>query len=76
MLLEWKSALDFVRSGYVYLSNGYANGVGSNGFTWSRTAISSTVARYLGFATTSVNPSDYYDRYRGFSLRCLYPGSA
>ena len=68
--------LAFVRSGYVYLSYGYVSNVGEYGRAWSRTPKSSTHAYYLGMHPTYVNPSDYYIRYGGFPLRCLYPGSA
>ena len=68
--------LAFVRSGYVNLDNGRVNLTGYEGDVWSRTAISSTTARVLYFNTTNVTPSDNYNRYYGFSLRCLYPGNA
>ncbi len=69
--------LTFVRSGYVYLSSGYINYGGSEGDTWARTAQSSTNARYLRFRTSNIYSSGSNgDRYLGFSLRCLYPGSA
>ena len=68
--------LAFVRSGYVCLSYGYVSNVGEYGCAWSRTPKSSTHAYYLGMHPTYVNPSDYYIRYGGFPLRCLYPGSA
>lgn len=68
--------LAFVRSGYVYLNNGYANLVGSYGYYWSRTSSSSAGAYYLYFNTSNVYPSDSFSRYGGRSLRCLYPGNA
>ncbi len=73
-----KLPLAFVRSGVFYPDYGAANGVGSGGFGRSRTASSSTYAYYLGFNPTDIGPSnDYYgNRYYGFPLRCLYPGSA
>ena len=67
--------LAFVRSGYVILGHGQARYAGEYGYGWSRTAYSSANAYDLYMYTTSVNPSDYYLRYYGFPLRCLYPGS-
>ena len=68
--------LAFVRSGYVSLGYGQARNAGEYGCGWSRTAISSSYAYYLYMGTTNVNPSDYNNRWNGFPLRCLYPGSA
>ena len=68
--------LAFVRSGYVNLSGGYVYNVGNGGYYWSRTASSSTGARYLYFGPTGVNPSGYNYRYYGLSLRWLYQAKA
>ena len=68
--------LAFVRSGYVDLYDGRVNDTGYEGDVWSRTSYSSTGARTLYFYTTNVGPSDDYNRYLGFSLRCLYQAKA
>ena len=68
--------LAFVRSGWVNIGNGYTNNVGERGYGWARTSNSSTYAYSLYFNTAYVRPSNSNDRYSGFPLRCLYPGSA
>ena len=45
--------------------------VGSNGYYWSRTACSADNAYYLRFGSSGVNPANYSNRYRGFSVRCV-----
>ena len=62
--------LAFVRSGYVYLDNGGIGYIGYEGDYWTRTAIFSSYAYYLLFGPTTVTPSDGYDHYGGFPLRC------
>ncbi|MBR3052252.1 hypothetical protein IKG60_01355 [Candidatus Saccharibacteria bacterium] len=45
---------------------------GSSGYYWSSTVYSSEHARALNFNATGVNPeSNGYNRYNGFSLRCV-----
>jgi len=61
--------LAFVRSGHVYLGNGYVDNVGSYGYSWSRTSRSSTDAYFLSFGTSYVGPSSNYNRYVGRPLR-------
>ncbi len=78
--------LAFVRSGNVDINDGrlyiggWSTGDGqvapAHGYGWSRTARLSALAYGLGFNTTGVYPSNYYNRWYGFPLRCLYPGSA
>lgn len=68
--------LAFVRSGYVRLYTGSVDNVGDEGDGWSRTAVSTTNARYLGLSPTVVGPSSSTYRWVGLPLRCLYPGSA
>lgn len=64
---------DFVRSGRLYLPNTRPlNNAGQYGVYWSSFAYSnSNNAYYLYFNSSGVNPSNYYDRFYGFSLRCL-----
>ena len=70
----------FVRSGWVNVSTAYEGAmrnVGNSGYGWSRTASGTPSYPYrLSFNPTNVYPSDNYDRYPSFPLRCLYPGSA
>ena len=68
--------LAFVRSGYVDLPSGNIGSVGRSSGNWSRTFYSFTYAYnlWITYATVGSSNSDY--NYRGFPLRCLYPGSA
>ena len=68
--------LAFVRSGWAYIDGGAMYNVGQYGFYWSRTSKSATNAYDLYIYTTSVYPSNDCVRRDGFSLRCLYAGSA
>ena len=45
--------------------------VGSNGFYWSRTAGSANSAYNLLFSSSYVSPANGYNRYYGFSIRCV-----
>ena len=65
-----QSPLYFHPSGYVY--SGSLGDAGSGGYYWSSTAYSSTNDAYsLDFYSDYVDPSIYYYRYYGFSVRCL-----
>ena len=65
-----QSPLYFHPSGAV--NSGSLRYAGSSGSYWSSTAYSSTNdAYFLYFNSGYVNPSDYSNRYRGFSVRCL-----
>ena len=60
----------FNPSGRVY--SGSLWSAGSYGYYWSSTAYSSTNYAYgLSFGSGGVLPSSSYNRYRGFSVRCL-----
>ena len=62
--------LYFVRSGFVY--SGSLWYAGDYGFYWSSTATSSSnYACNLSFYSGGVYPSNNYNRYYGFSVRCL-----
>ncbi len=52
------------------VSGGISN-VGSSGYYWSSTPNGSINAYYLYLNSSRALPSDYYSRYRGFSVRCL-----
>ncbi len=62
---------ELVRSGNVHVGRGYLWYAGLRGLYWS--PVGSNDKSYVFFHDiTNVNPSDDpYDRYRGFSLRCL-----
>ena len=54
-----------------YVNDGSLYVVGSYGAYWSRTALSSTLAYYLRFYSSNVYPASNYNRYGGFSIRCV-----
>lgn len=61
---------NFVYSGYFGYSS--ASVRGSYGFYWSSTAIDSSSAYYLRFASSYVIPGTIYnDKYNGYSVRCV-----
>jgi len=68
--------LAFVRSGWVGINGGKIYGFGNGGRYWTGMNQSSIYAYRLYFYTDDVSSSDVYDKYFGFPLRCLYPGSA
>ena len=68
--------LAFVHSGGVFLGYGNVDYVGNGGWHWSHTASSSTNAYLLDTFPGYIDPSGGNNRYYGFPLRCLYPGSA
>ena len=60
----------FLLAGFYYYGSFY-NG-GSYGGYWSSTSSSYTnYARSLSFNSSNVYSADSYDRYYGFSVRCL-----
>ena len=64
--------LAFVRSGWVNLAGGLTDGVGRDGYRWSRTIVSDIHAYDLRIYPTYVLPSSYNGRRDAFSLRWLY----
>ena len=71
-----KLPLAFVRSGGIATGDGKASYVGSSLYSWSQVSRLITTAYGLGVNPTGVDPSDGYNRWRGFPLRCLYPSNA
>ena len=64
-----------MRGGYVYPIYQQFYYAGQSGVYWSSQAYSDTNYAYsLSFGASGVNPSDYYSRYTGRSLRCLVVG--
>ena len=63
------NSIFFPASGRRYGGDLYSHG--SRGYFWSRTLYSSSTdyARYLYFYSGSVDPTDYYYRYYGFTVR-------
>ena len=59
----------FVAGGYI--TNGSLGDVGSWGYYWLRTASSNTYAYFLNFSNGSVRPANDFNRYLGFSIRCV-----
>ena len=65
-----QSPLYFHPRGYV--RSGLLRSAGRTGSYWSSTAYyGADLAYYLGLASGYVNPSEYYYRYGGCSVRCL-----
>ena len=60
---------NFLYSGNVYGSSVYDRG--SNGYYWSKSANSSYGAYNLYFGSSGVYPSNNYNKFSGFSVRCL-----
>ena len=60
---------NFPYAGLVNSSSLYS--VGSDGYYWLRTAGSTDYAYYLSFNSSYVVPANNYDRYFGFSIRCV-----
>lgn len=58
-------------SGCRGVASGASAGVGYNGYYWSASAGSNTLARYLYFLSTLVNPQNYSYRAYGFPVRCV-----
>ena len=59
----------FVRSGLIDGGTLYVPGV--YGYYWSSTVSSSTYAYSLGFTGTDIYPGRNYNRYYGWSVRCV-----
>ena len=68
-----QSPLYFIPDGNVVSGN--LGGAGSNGYYWSSTASNASNAYLLHFNSSSVSPSNNYNRYNGYSVRCLVLGS-
>ena len=64
---------NFVYSGY--WDEVSANDRSDYGGYWSRTARNSNTAHYLYFASNGVSPENYWNKYRGFTARCVQSGS-
>ena len=59
-------------AGYRGASNGLLSNVGTNGFYWSSTYVSSSTFAYnLYFTSNNVDPGNSNWRGRGFSVRCI-----
>ena len=66
-----------VRGGHVNLGTGSLRGAGNGSIYWSATTYpNATYASYLGFNSTNVNPSDYNDRFLGFSVHMYAAGTS
>ena len=61
----------YVLSGYRAYSSADVYDVGSNGNWWPSTVNSSRFAYNMGMRSSYVNPRNNYNRYYGFSVRCL-----
>ncbi len=61
----------FVRSGNIYLPNGSLRSANYGGFFWANNPYPASFRYAFGFGLnpTIINPSTYFDRYYGFSLR-------
>ena len=54
-----------------FVSSSSLGNVGSNGYYWSRTADSASLAYLLYFTSSGVYPAYGTGRYLGFSIRCV-----
>ena len=54
-----------------YFNSGTANNQGSNGNWWSSTRDNNYNMYYLNADTSSINPTNYYYRNDGNSVRCV-----
>ncbi len=63
--------LEFPAVGGRYYSSGSLESAGAWGSYWSSTQYSSTGACYMGFNSSSVNPSNGNSKRYGFSVRCV-----
>ncbi|MBQ3347906.1 hypothetical protein IJG90_00050 [Candidatus Saccharibacteria bacterium] len=68
-----QARLSLPLSGFFY--NGSARGQGSDGFWWSSTRVDGDLMFYFNAYATGTNATDYYNRYRGLSMRCLFSAS-
>lgn len=64
-----------MRSGLIYLGLGYLRFAGSHGLYWSVTAGASASAYLLYFDPSGAYPTALYNRYNGYSARCLASGA-
>ena len=64
------SPLYFVRSGYVVPST-HNDRAGRSVYSWSTRSGATTKAYSLNFGPDTVYPSGHYERYLGFSVRCV-----
>ena len=66
---NFRTALSFPLSGFFYNgSTGYQN---NNGFFWSSSRYSNERMYLLNGNSSGVEPRNYFDRYNGYSVRCL-----
>lgn len=70
---------NFMQSPYYLLRGGYLGNsslysAGSAGYYWSSTPNGSNIALYLTFNSGYLNINGYYERYHGFSVRCMAAG--
>ena len=63
------SPVNLTLSGFVYSSS--MSNQGSDGWCWSSTVYSSSYAYNLGLNSSGVLPSNFSDKYYGFSVRCV-----
>ena len=63
----------FVQGGFA-IPGRYLDYAGLEGDYWSSVGSSSSNAYYLYFVSGGVNPSDFANRYNGFSVRCVALG--
>ena len=66
---DFQTALHTPLSGYLVSGKAYYQG--DSGYFWSSTWSNTSYMRYLRVSFSSVNASYNYNRYYGFSIRCL-----
>ena len=63
--------LSFPFSGFYSASSGAPASQGTLGRFWSSSAYSATNSRYLSINRSNVNPSTFYNKRSGYSVRCV-----
>ena len=64
----------FVRGGFIYPGGRLLNNAGNYGYYWSSVSGGSAYSYYLYVASGRIDSSEGYDRYAGFSIRCVALG--
>ena len=67
---NFETALNTPLSGYFYAGAATSWGVGGN--FWASTRYNGYYMHYMDVYSSTVRPQQYYDRYYGFSVRCVF----
>jgi len=65
-------AIDFTRSGRIYLATASARDLGVDGYLWYSTAYTNVMnMQIFHFVSDKLFPDAYHPRWTGLTLRCL-----